>query len=291
MPFKVYPGDEGLRRASAFLAACRERDPLAGLWSVGDFHWWRDDAHDTTRNSTYQRFWEGREGALGLLVLSERYATFDWHVPPGLETRPEAQALFSEGLAWLERFELLGAPARPSFYLHNPPETFRTRAHEAGFFESGSVRVRRYRELTDRPATAASPPGFTVRSLGDADLIKGRPPLLHIAAPDFARIIGSPLYNPELHLVVVSKGDVAAECICWYDKAARTAMFEPVAVAKAFLRRGLAKDLMVEGLNRLAERDALRVKVSHDKHQRAAGRLYVSLGFGASVERELFVQR
>lgn len=288
MPFKVYAGDESFGKASTFLAACRERDPLAGLWEVGTLHWWRDETHT---HSSLQRFWEGRGETLGMLALSERYASFDYQVLPGLETRPEAQALFSEGLAWLERFELLGAPAKPSFYLHSAPETFRTLAQEAGFFESGGSRVRSYRQLTDQPPAAASPPGLTVRSLKDADLLKGCPPLMQLSARDFNHLKGSPLYDPELHLVVMSRGEVAAECVCWYDETAHAAMFEPVAVAKAFLRRGLARDLMVEGLNRLAERDVPLVKVSHDKHQRAAGRLYASLGFGASVERKLFVQR
>ncbi len=287
MPFKVSAGDESFGKASTFLAACRERDPLTGLWEVGTLHWWRDETDD----SSLQRFWEGRDETLGMLALSERYATFDYQVLPGLETRPEAQALFSEGLAWLERFELLGAPAKPSFYLHNAPETFRTLAQEAGFFESGSSRVRSYRQLTDQPPAAASPPGVTVRPLEDADLLKGRPPLMHLSTREFNHLRGSPLYDPELHLVVVSGGEVAAECVCWYDAAARAAMFEPVTVAKAFLRRGLARDLMVEGLNRLAERDVPLVKVSYDKHQRAAGRLYASLGFGTSVERKLLVQR
>jgi GNAT superfamily N-acetyltransferase len=285
MPFKVYGGSRFVRQARAFLAVCQERDPLAGLYDVGKLHWWwRDDAFDDPNN---QRFWEGRDGTLGMLVLSEHHATFGFQVLPGLETRPEARALFAEGLAWLERFELLGSPERPSFYLRDAPGVFHELAREAGYRDSGTARVQSYLRQPVRPATTVSPSTFTVRPMGTANLVRGCPPLLR----EFARVHRAALYEPELHLVAVSRdGDLAAECICWWDEANATALFEPVAVAQAYVRRGMARDLMVEVLKRLAERDARLVKVSHDKHHRAAGRLYAALGFVAPVERRLYVK-
>lgn len=88
MPFKVYAGRHFLHAASTFLHACRQRDPLAGLPDPGYLHWcWRDTTFDNPSN---QRFWEGRNQTLGMLVLSERHATLGYQVLPGSEARPEA---------------------------------------------------------------------------------------------------------------------------------------------------------------------------------------------------------
>lgn len=290
MPFKVYSGAKFFRVATTFMVACRERDPLAGLCDTGELHWWWRDAAFAERDN--QRFWEGRDAVLGMLVLSERYATLGYQILPGLEMRDEARALFAEGLAWLERFDLAPAPVRPAFYLQDPPPAVSALAQQAGFEDTGTARIHRYREPLPLPVAPLAPPGFHIRSLAARHLVRGAPPLLNISAENFAEIREASHYHPELHLVLEThEGEVAAESLCWWDETTATAMFEPVRVARAYTRRGLARDLMIVGLKRVSQRGARIVKSSHDKHHHAAARLYGSLGFNRVSEQRLFVQR
>lgn len=288
MPFKTYADLEYLHKATALLTTCRARDPLAGLWDLGDLHWWwRSDLYD---NPSQQRFWEGRDGPLGMLLLSEHHATFNYEIMPGFEDYADARALFSEGLAWLERFELLDTPVRPSFYVRSTHGVFQTLAREAGFYDSGHSRVQSYQRLATRPATVPLPAGFSVRPLADADLLRGCSPVLPLSAASLARVRRTPSYRPELHLVVVAReGEVAAECICWWDEENGIGVIEPLEIARAFMRRGLAKGFIARGLSLLAEREVRLVKISYNKRHQAAGKLGASLGFKPSGERKLFV--
>ncbi len=291
MPFKVYAGRHSLHAASTFLHACQEHDPLAGLLDPGYLHWyWRDTTFDNPDN---QRFWEGRDQTLGMLVLSERHATLGYQVLPGFEAQPEAQALLAEGLAWLERFELIDVDARPSFYLRDMTPNVLALVNEAGYEQSGAARVRRYQDLKAQPLAPVAPPApYRVRPLANEDLSRGCPPLLTLSAAAFAEVRQSPLYDPELHLVVEAHdGRVIAESLCWWDALQAEALLEPVKVASDYTRRGLSRDLTEETLRRLTRRGARRVKVSHDKHHYAAARLYRSLGFTQTAEHHLVVKR
>ena len=290
MPYQTLAADAYLGQATEFLAACRERDPLAGMWDVGNVHWWwRDDRY---RNPSNQRFWATATSTFGLLLLNEHNATFDYEFFPGLEATPDALKLFTEGLEWLERFELLGSAEKPSFYVRGEHAAFRNLAQEAGFVERGGALIQTYQRLATYPATVRLPTGFSVRPLCKSDLSRDRPPVLGLSAEGFGRVTRTPSYDPELHLVIISpEGEVAAECICWWDKGNAIGVFSPFEIAKAFSRRGLAQGFLAKGMELFSQRGVRLVKVSHDKRDRAAGRLYASLGFKAAFERKLFVQR
>lgn len=165
--------------------------------------------------------------------------------------------------------------------------------NEAGYEQSGAARVRRYQNLKAQPLTPVAPPTpYRVRPLSDEDLSRSCPPLLTLSAAAFAEVRQSPLYDPELHLVVEAhEGRVIAESLCWWDELQAEGMLEPVKVASDYTRRGLSRDLTVETLRQLTRRGARRVKASHEKHHYAAARLYSSLGFGQSAEHHLFVKR
>lgn len=84
MQLTPYAGQSYLKKVTAFMSACRSRAPLAGMWDVGDLHWWwRDDAYG---EPSKQLFWEEDGQTLGMLLLSDSFATFDYEVIPGYGT-------------------------------------------------------------------------------------------------------------------------------------------------------------------------------------------------------------
>lgn len=287
MQLLPYAGRGYLERVTTFLSACRSRAPLAGMWDVADLHWWwRDDAY---REPSKQLFWEEDDQTLGMLLLSDSFATFDYEVMPGYETSAGASALFAEGLVWLGRLEQ--SAAEPSFFVRDDHLAFQTLAHDAGFHASGATYVQTVQDLHGARWEAQVPEGFVVRPLKEADLVEGRPPVLRISAARFERVTQTPSYRRDFHLVVVSsRGDVAAECICWWDEANAIGVFEPVETAEAYRRRGVGKALLQEGVRRLAERGVRWAKVSHNNDNPAAARLYASVGFTPLFERKVFTR-
>ena len=71
-------------------------------------------------------------------------------------------------------------------------------------------------------------------------------------------------YRQDLDLIVVDPlGKVAGFCTCWYDAMCQVGMFEAYAVDYAYLRRGLGRNLLYEGMRRLLALGCHSVYVSH----------------------------
>lgn len=72
---------------------------------------------------------------------------------------------------------------------------------------------------------------------------------------------------------------MAAYCLCWLDAVNGVGLFEPVRTEDAWQRQGLGHALMTEGIRRLMGQGANLIKVSRDRSNHAAARLYTSVGF------------
>jgi mycothiol synthase len=109
--------------------------------------------------------------------------------------------------------------------------------------------------------------GYTIRALGDRlellercyaaglglrqnDVNTARKNRDH---PEWYRSLQSaPLYRRDLDIVAVAEdGSIAAFCTIWFDDVTRTACFEPIATVPAHRKRGLARAIMIEGMQRL----------------------------------------
>ena len=63
------------------------------------------------------------------------------------------------------------------------------------------------------------------------------------------------LYRPDLDLAVeTGGGDTAGYALFWLDPVTEVGLLEPMRVEDAYQRRGLARSLLTEGLDRLARR-------------------------------------
>ena len=70
------------------------------------------------------------------------------------------------------------------------------------------------------------------------------------------------LYDPTLDLAVEdADGRVAGYALFWFDHTTLVGLLEPMRVEDEYQRRGLARMLLTNGLDRLARKGARRLKV------------------------------
>jgi predicted N-acetyltransferase YhbS len=102
-----------------------------------------------------------------------------------------------------------------------------------------------------------------------------------------ARLRQCSLYDPTLDLAVEdADGRVAGYALFWFDHATLVGLLEPMRVEDEYQRRGLARMLLTNGLDRLGRKGARRLKVGFETD--AARNLYLGVGFvQTSVDRLL----
>jgi predicted N-acetyltransferase YhbS len=95
------------------------------------------------------------------------------------------------------------------------------------------------------------------------------------------------LYDSTLDLAVEdADGTVAGYALFWFDHTTLVGLLEPMRVEDDYQRRGLARLLLTNGLDRLARKGARRLKVGFEAA--AARSLYLDAGFvQTSVDRLL----
>ncbi|HET9588379.1 MAG TPA: GNAT family N-acetyltransferase [Anaerolineales bacterium] len=162
---------------------------------------------------------------------------------------------------------------------------------ERGYARSQySAEHMRRRCLSGPIPDSVSPPGYTVRALGEEEELPARSWLswkaFHPDEPDekyegwawYENVQRIPLYRRDLDLVASGPGgELAAFCTVWFDDVTRTAVFEPVGTHPAHQKRGLGKAVMTEGLRRAQRLGATLATVS--SYSPAAHALYESMGF------------
>ena len=80
-------------------------------------------------------------------------------------------------------------------------------------------------------------------------------------------------------MTITTDGAFGPSCLCWFDPASRSGLFEPVGTRPAYRGEGLGRAVMLEGLRRLRGLGADTALVTAIHDNRAAIRLYESVGF------------
>jgi predicted N-acetyltransferase YhbS len=95
------------------------------------------------------------------------------------------------------------------------------------------------------------------------------------------------LYNPSLDLAVEdADGRVAGYALFWFDDTTLVGLLEPMRVEDEYQRRGVARMVLTNGLDRLARKGARHLKVGFETD--AARNLYLGAGFvQTSIDRLL----
>lgn len=141
--------------------------------------------------------------------------------------------------------------------------------------------VEAWLEAPSIPLSASLPDGYRILDRRGAD---GPHHLVQRSGADVdARLRQTSLYRPDLDLVVRDeRGSVAAYGLFWLDPVAGVGLVEPMRTEAEHRRRGLARAVLVAGIERLTAAGATRVKVCYEHGNAAARALYLGVGFEAT---------
>lgn len=264
-------GLEYLALATDLLQRARLTDPEAGEWEAADLQWWWRTPRPS--DELRQHFWLDDECPVAAVVLTDWGRTWECVpiVVPGLSSIPLAvvweQALRTIESSGLEAVELLA---------RDDDVELLSLLARSGFAREEDRYGVTWMNARHRPPLAAVPDGY---ALVDRERADGPHPMRKRNGEGVeARLRQCSLYDPGLDLAIeASDGRVAGYALFWFDPVTAVGLVEPMRVEDEFQRRGLARALLTEGLDRLAKRGARRLKVAYGTE--AARRLYTSAGF------------
>jgi GNAT superfamily N-acetyltransferase len=264
-------GLEYLTLATELLRRERLADSEAGLWEAADLQWWwrtprASDAVD-------QHFWLDDEGPIAAVVLTDWGRA--WGCDPLLV--PGASGVSLPTL-WERAVEAIGTLGLETVEVLAQDDDAELQELLTGSgFVPGKGGGITWRDARERPPVAPLPEGF---ALVDRAGEERRPhPMRRRSGEEVeARLQQCSLYDPALDLAVeAAGGEVAGYSLYWFDPVTEVGLVEPMRVEDAYHRRGLARAMLTEGLERLAARGARRLKVGYGTE--AARALYVGAGF------------
>jgi ribosomal protein S18 acetylase RimI-like enzyme len=265
-------GLEYVALVTQLLRRIRLADPLAGLWEAADLQWWwrrprRSDEID-------QLFWVDDGGPVAAVILTEWTAV--WGCDPittGSSPAVSPAAIWTRAL---ERIDVLRL-AQVETVVRDQDEEWRRVVTDSGFAATGENGGSCWMDAEDRSEVSAVAEGFALVDRTQ----QGQSPHPMVKRNDStveARLHQCSLYDPSLDLAILAPdGDVAGYALFWYDPVTKVGLVEPMRVEDTYYRRGLARAMLTEGLERLARRGARRMKVGYNTD--IARALYVGAGF------------
>lgn len=262
-------GRRRLDAATAVLQRTRRADPTAGIWDAADPQWWWRRPRSTDDLELPVWFDEAGPVAAALLTDWGDRWQLDALVVPGT---------IDLGVVWSA---LLGPAARATVPLEvlvrEDDADLVGLVADAGFEQTEERSGTTWMDAGDRPAVAAVPSGYrvvdrTVRPEGPHPMAARNGDQVE------QRLRQVSLYDPTLDLAVeTEEGEIAGYALFWFDAVTGVGMLEPMRVEDAHQRHGLARALLTEGLDRLADKGTERLKVGFDGP--AGEHLYLGAGF------------
>lgn len=271
-------GLERLNATTAVLQRARLADPLAGMWEGADAQWWWGRLRATDELALPVWFDEiGPVAAAGLTAMKDAWQIDVFAVPSTVD----------EEEVWVAALEATARHGGHELELlvHDVDALAVDLALSSGFAMSEELSGTSWMDADLRPSVAQID-GFTI-----VDRSERR----HFPHPMIARngelieqrLQQCSLYDPTLDLAVEdAEGTVAGYALFWFDPTTLVGLLEPMRVNDDFQRRGLARSLLTNGLDRLARKGARRLKVGFQTDP--ARNLYLGAGFvQTSVDRLL----
>ena len=248
-------GLDRLAAVTALLQRARLAHATAGFWEASDVQWWwrrpRRSDHVPTP------VWFDEAGPVGAVLLT------DWgpHWQADALTVP---GVIDLEIVWDALLVAVAAVDAPIEILANDHDhELVARVLRDGFVATEASGTT-WMDAAARPAVDPVPDGY--RLVDRASNADGPHPMQPRNGEEVeARLRQTSLYDPTLDLAVqTTDGAPAGYALFWFDPVTHVGQLEPMRVEDDHQRRGLARALLTEGLERLARRGATRLKVGFD---------------------------
>ena len=264
-------GLECIALVTELLHRIRLADPSAGLWEAADLQWWW--RRPRRSDEVEQLFWVDDAGPVAAVILTDWGRV--WGCDPIMTGSVPGVSLHDVVARGLELVDALGLDEVETL-VGDDDEELRSLLTDRGF-EAGDTSGTCWMEAGDRPDVAAVADGFTL--VDRSQRARSPHPMSMRNGPAVEeRLNQCSLYDPSLDLAVEAPaGQVAGYALFWHDPVTRVGLVEPMRVEDDYQRRGLARAMLTEGLRRLADRGAHRLKVSYVTD--IARALYAGSGF------------
>ena len=264
-------GLEYVELATGLLQRARLADGEAGVWEAADLQWWRTPRRS---DAVEQRFWLDDEGPVAAVALTDWRRA--WGCDPLVVRGRSAVPLADVWAGALDAIDGLGLAEVETLARDDDDELVGLLAG-SGFTPDPERSGITWMDADDRPDLVPLPNGFVL--VDRARQSGKRHPMRRRSGEQVeTRLRQCSLYDPELDLAVEAPDrEVAGYALFWFDPVTHVGLVEPMRVEDAYQRRGLARALLTEGLDRLAKRGARRLKVGYATE--AARALYVHAGF------------
>jgi predicted N-acetyltransferase YhbS len=267
-------GLEYLALATKLLRRARQADAEAGLWEAADLQWWWRRPRPS--DAVEQLFWIDDEGPIAGVVLTDWGRT--WGCDPVVVPRASTIPLATVCARAVEAIDALRLDAVEVLVRDDDLE-LQSLLAEHGFVAEGNRYGTAWMDAARRSDVAAPPEGFVL--VDRRGSTKPHPMRQRNGEEVEARLRQCSLYDPALDLAVeTAEGEPVGYSLYWFDPVTEVGLLEPMRVEDAYQRRGLARAMLTEGLDRLARRGARRLKVSYATE--VARSLYVGAGFRAT---------
>ena len=270
-------GLERLNATTTVLQRARLADPLGGMWEAADVQWWWRRPRATDELALPVWFDEvGPVAAAGLTAWDDAWQADVFVVPSIVDEEDIWAATLEAAAGHRGAFKvLIGERDAPLGGL----------AMQSGFVMTDELSGTTWMEADQRPPVAQVDGFAIVDRVTRAD--RPHPMIARNGEQVQARLRQCSLYDPTLDLAVEdADGRLAGYALFWFDHTTLVGLVEPMRVEDEYRRRGLARMLLTNGLDRLARKGARRLKVGFTID---AGRnLYLGAGFvQTSVDRLL----
>src|SRR5664280_2074562 len=279
--YELLSGRARLNATTVVLQRARLANPLGGMWEAADVQWWWGRPRDTDELLLPVWFDEvGPTAAAGLTASGDTWQ-LDVFALPSFVDVPDVWTATMEAAARHH-------PGALEMLVHQDDATLIDLAIQSGFALSDEVSGTTWMDADQRPPIAQVH-GFTVV---DRESRSDSPHPMIARNGEFieSRLQQRSLYDSTLDLAIEdANGKVAGYALFWFDETTSVGMLEPMRVEDEYQRRGLARALLANGLNRLAVKGARRLKVGFTRD--AARALYLGAGFmQTSIDRLLIRQ-
>ncbi len=273
-------GLDRLNATTEVLQRARCSDPFEGMWEAADVQWWWRRPRATDELALPVWFDDvGPVAAAGLTAWGDTWQA-DLFTVPSMVKEEDVWAATLEAASG-HRVEALRVLVRDKDALQADL------AVRSGFVMTDELSGTTWMDADHRPPVATVDGFEIVDRVTRAD--RPHPMIARNGALVESRLRQCSLYDPTLDLAIeASDGGVAGYALFWFDHTTLVGLLEPMRIEDDYQRRGLARMLLTNGLDRLARKGARRLKVGFETD--AARNLYLGAGFVQTSTDRLLVR-